>query len=508
MIRALVLLLLASPALAEAPVVPRFVAENGALPHSFIGEWEFMVGGGVATFDCSGDGLPEVFLSGGTAPAALFLNESRADDLAFRQIDSGLEAEMVSGAYPLDVDADGIIDLALLRVGESRLMRGLGDCRFEDAGAAWGFESFDAWTTAFAATWEAGADWPTLAFGTYIDRQEEAFPWGSCTPGRFYRGNAGRFDAPLELTPAHCPLSILFTDWNRSGQPALRMSNDREYYKGGQEQLWHVEPGQSPRLYTEAEGWQRLRIWGMGIASRDLDGDGFPEYALTSMADNKLQRLKAPGPQAQPQYADVAFALGVTAHRPYTGGDLRPSTAWHVAFEDVNNDARPDLFLAKGNVWSMPDFAEKDPNNLLLQRADGTFEEAGDRAGVASVLQGRGAALTDLNADGRVDLVVLNRNGPAELWRNDGPAGNWVAIDPVQAGPNRNAVNGWVEVRVGDHIQRREVLVGGGHAGGSLGPLHFGLGSAESAEARVIWPDGTEGAWQVLSPNLVHQIAR
>jgi hypothetical protein len=94
------------------------------------------------------------------------------------------------------------------------------------------------------------------------------------------------------------------------------------------------------------------------------------------------------------------------------------------------------------------------------------------------------------------------------VWRNDGPAGNWIGIDPVQAGPNRNAVNGWVEVRVGNHIQRREVLVGGGHAGGSLGPLHFGLGNAESAEARVIWPDGSESAWQVLSPNLVHQIMR
>ena len=59
------------------------------------------------------------------------------------------------------------------------------------------------------------------------------------------------FAAPLALKPSFCALSMLFTDWNKSGTPALRVSNDREYYEGGQEQLWHVEPGKAPALYTD-----------------------------------------------------------------------------------------------------------------------------------------------------------------------------------------------------------------------------------------------------------------
>ena len=66
------------------------------------------------------------------------------------------------------------------------------------------------------------------------------------------------------------------------------------------------------------------------------------------------------------------------------GDDLKPSTAWHAQFEDVNNDGRPDLFVAKGNVDRMPDFAQKDPNNLLLQKPDASFTEVGDVAGVAN----------------------------------------------------------------------------------------------------------------------------
>jgi enediyne biosynthesis protein E4 len=69
-------------------------------------------------------------------------------------------------------------------------------------------------------------------------------------------------------------LSMLFSDWSRSGQRDLRMTNDRHYYRDGGDQLWRIAPGEPPRLYTEADGWRALRIWGMGIASEDVTGDG------------------------------------------------------------------------------------------------------------------------------------------------------------------------------------------------------------------------------------------
>lgn len=511
----------AAPAPAEtaapAPAVPRFADETATagIDHTYAGDWEYMVGGGVAAFDCSGDGRPDLAFAGGAGPAAVFVNDSpTGGPLSFRPVPgSGLDLDAVTGLWPLDIDGDGLTDLALARRGEDVLMRGLGDCRFARANEAWGFDGGSDWSAAFAATWEAGNAWPTLAFGSYIDPAEEDFPWGSCTDNRLHRPRPeGGYGPPLALAPGHCALSMLFTDWNRSGQPALRVSNDREYYKGGQEQLWHLEPGAPPRLYSADEGWQHLSIWGMGIASRDLDGDGLPEYFLTSMADNKLQRL-VPQPDAamlRPEFADIAFRLGVTAHRPYVGDDPRPSTAWHAEFADVNNDGLDDLFVAKGNVDEMPDFARADPNNLLLQRADGTFEEAGDRAGVASLLTARGAAVVDLDLDGWLDLVVVNRRDPVEVWRNlgTGAAAGWVALRPRMAGPNRDAVGAWVELRDdAGRVQRRELTVGGGHGGGQLGWLHFGLGESTVAEVRLHWPDGTVGEGVPVAPGAFHILA-
>jgi enediyne biosynthesis protein E4 len=484
-----------------AEPVESFHAEtlSAGINSVYSGEWEYMVGGGVATFDCNADGFSDMLLAGGTSQAKFYRNTSDIGGaLRFSEQVTGLELDKVTGAYPLDIDSDGITDLVMLRVGENVVMRGLGACKFERANEAWGFDGGDAWSAAFAATWERGADWPTLVVGNYINRNEEISPWGSCTDNWLHRPAAPKqFAKPLALKPSHCALSMLFTDWNRSGTPSLRITNDREYYEGGSEQMWRVEAGKEPSLYGEADGWKTLRVWGMGLAGYDIDLDRYPEYFITSMADNKLQALTKPDAKPRPTYTDIAFKRGATAHRPYTGGELKPSTAWHTQFEDINNDGRVDLFIAKGNVAEMPDFARRDPNNLLIQGNDGKFTEIGDKAGVASLAIARGAALDDFNLDGKLDLVVVNRWSNAELWRNTTrDAGHWVQLRLSQKVVNRDAIGAWVEVKFGDKTIRREVTVGGGHASGQLGWRHFGIGDATNAEVRVLWPDGTADAWQ------------
>jgi hypothetical protein len=294
---------------------------------------------------------------------------------------------------------------------------------------------------------------------------------------------------------------MLFSDWNRSGVADLRVTNDRQYNRDGEEQLWRVSE-EARAAYTRAEGWKLVRIWGMGIASYDVTGDGYPEVYLTSQGDNKLQTL-SDGP-AQPTYTDIAIRRGVTAHRPYVGDNTLPSTAWHAEFQDVNNDGFIDLFVAKGNVDVMVEFTSLDPNNLLIGQPDGTFTEGGSDAGIVHSGRTRGAALVDLNHDGLLDLVEVNRQEGVRVWRNVGlgtadsptPMGNWIDVSIVQSGgPNPNAIGATIEVMVGDHLMTREVTIGGGHAGGQVGPAHFGIGQAQAAQVRIVWPDGHPAEW-------------
>jgi enediyne biosynthesis protein E4 len=493
------------PAPAAAGPTPHFVeeAEAAGLVHTYDGEFAFFVGGGVAVFDCNDDGKQDLFIAGGTNEAALFVNGSPiGGKLRFEPLHaSGTDLTQVAGAYPIDIDSDGLIDLAVLRVGENVVLRGLGDCRFERANEQWGIDGGDAWTAAFSATWEGDADLPSLVFGSYLALDESGGQTGTCGNHEFFRpsGSDG-YTVPIELTPGWCSLSMLFSDWDRSGSADLRMANDRHYYRDGEEQLWHIVPGENPRPYSHAEGWQQMRIWGMGIASQDLDGDGLPEVFLTSQGDNKLQTLTAGADT--PTYKDIALDSRATATRPFIGDVMMPSTAWHPEFEDVNNDGFMDLYISKGNVDAMAGYAVNDPNDLLLGEPDGTFSEAAATAGLINLARTRGAALADFNLDGMLDLVEVNRRENVTLWRNTGASsdgsaemGGWIAVKLQQSGANHDAIGAWIEVAVDDRTIQREVTIGGGHAGGQLGWIHFGLGNANDARLRVQWPDGVIGPW-------------
>jgi hypothetical protein len=509
--RFLLILVFLFPTAAVADA-PRFVEETptAGIESVYQGDFEYMPGAGLAVFDCSGDGLPELYFAGGTAVAKLYRNRSTPGvGLKFsEETGSSLALTQVIGAYPLDVDGDRVTDLAVLRVGENLLFRGLGDCRFEPANQDWGLAGGKAWTTAFSATWEKGRDWPTLAFGNFINLEKTFQNFGECDTSMIHRPKAGGgYGAPMPLVPGHCTLSILFSDWNRDGVPDLRLSNDKEFYKGGEEQLFRLPPGTAPVAYGRADGWRKVNIWGMGIASHDVTGDGYPEYYLTNMAENRFEVLES---AARPAFRDRATAMGIAAGYPFTGGDKKPSTAWHAEFGDVNNDGLADLLVVKGNVKLVKANADVDPNNLLIQKPDGSFVETAAASGVLSYELGRSGALVDLNRDGRLELVVTNRHSRARIWRNVTPpeGRNWLSVQLVQPGGNWSAIGAWIEVRTGDKVQRRECLVGGGHAGGQWGPMHFGLGAATTAELRVQWPGGSWGRWKLVSAGRVHRIAK
>jgi enediyne biosynthesis protein E4 len=499
---------------------PHFVEEAVAagLDHRYDGDFMYFVGGGVAIFDCDDDGRQDLYIAGGEEPAALFRNESPLGGaLAFAPV-PGSETDLtqVVGAYPIDVDGDAIDDLAVLRLGENVLLRGRGDCAFERANEAWGYDGGSAWTAAFSATWESPDTLPTLAFGNYLEPASVEEGTYVCDDHELVRPTAGgtSYGPPSALTPGWCTLSMLFSDWDRSGRRDLRASNDRHYYRFGQEQLWRVEPNEPPQPWTREEGWQVVRIWGMGIASYDLTGDGYPEVYLTSQADNKLQTL-ADGPN-QPNYEDIAIRSNANANKPYAGDVEMLSTAWHAEFQDANNDGLVDLFVSKGNVEAQPDYAARDPSSLLIGQPDGTFQEGGIEAGIATFGRARGAGLADLNLDGLLDLVIVNRSENVSLWRNVGagsdeapqPMGNWLALRLADDGANRDAIGAWIEVKVGDRVLSREVTVGGGHAGGQLGWIHFGIGEAESASVTVTWPDGEAGPPVEVEANTFSSLER
>ena len=122
----------------------------------------------------------------------------------------------------------------------------------------------------------------------------------------------------------------------------------------------------------------------------------------------------------------------------------------------MNNDGLIDLFVAKGNV--------EDAGRLRDARSRATCSSArrtarssrgAGRPGSSSFARARGAALADLNLDGMLDLVEVDRRENVRLWRNvgsgtaDDAASRWATgwrCSSSRLAPNRDAIGAWVEV--------------------------------------------------------------
>ena len=149
-----------------------------------------------------------------------------------------------------------------------------------------------------------------------------------------------------------------------------------------------------------------------------------------------------------------------------------------------------------------PDYATKDPSNLLLGQPDGTFVEArrGGRHRQLRPRARRGARRPQPRRPARPGRGQLSARR-CRVWRNvgvghgrraraDGPLAR--RTGSRQPGGNRDAIGAWSRSQVGDTvIGRRELTVGGGHVSGQLGWTHFGLGPAtRGARSASPWPDG------------------
>ncbi|MFT7625865.1 MAG: hypothetical protein ACI9WU_005056, partial [Myxococcota bacterium] len=96
-------------------------------------------------------------------------------------------------------------------------------------------------------------------------------------------------------------------------------------------------------------------------------------------------------------------------------GVLSHATTQTAAWADFNNDGVLDLFI--GNERREPGTP---PSELYLGDGKGRFREVAAQAGVATQLMIKGVAAGDYDNDGRMDLYLSDFRGPNHLLRNTG----------------------------------------------------------------------------------------
>jgi len=153
----------------------------------------------------------------------------------------------------------------------------------------------------------------------------------------------------------------------------------------------------------------------------------------------------------------------------------------------------PDLFIATGSVYpeverTCPSIRTRPLDWCSAIWATDALNSSSTRrdSGVTAAHSSPGGAFGAFENDGDLDVLVFNMNEPPSLLRNDVTGGgHWLKIQAEGTKSNRSGIGARVTVRYGNRAQAQEVHAQSSFYSVNDRRLHFGLGTAATAEVVV-----------------------
>ncbi|MDR8393807.1 FG-GAP-like repeat-containing protein [Aliifodinibius sp. S!AR15-10] len=436
----------------------------------------FSTTGPIAATDYDGDGDIDLFVGGRFVPAQypagatsrLFINENGNFKLDQTNAQILKDFGLVTGAVFSDFDSDGDPDLLLSREWDSLLLLENENGTFGDVSSEYGLQYLRGW-------------WKGVSTGDFNNDGRPdivATNWG--------------LNSPYQLN-ANFPLTMYYRDFNRDGSTDIIES----YYSS---ELGAYVPRQ------QLEALQPLSsVLLRGVSSHS-------EYGRTS-----LRGLLQVKPESLPSrnINRLAHTLFINRGDRFEARSLPDETQFSAAFGatvfDYNNDGNEDLFLSQNFFGTPPDVPRLDAGRGQLLEGNGTGQfkaVPGQVSGIKVYGEQRGAAVSDFNSDGKVDLAVTQNDSTTKLYLNQTASGG-ISVNLVGAGENRSAIGSSVQLvyKEGATGPMREIQAGSGYWSQNGAVQVLGIGESREVQSiHIQWYDGETQEIQLKPDNRSYQI--
>ncbi len=164
-------------------------------------------------------------------------------------------------------------------------------------------------------------------------------------------------------------------------------------------------------------------------------------------------------------------------------------TGWGASFSDLDLDGRLDLVVANGAIPVLHPKRDARPIQVVAQTKAGTLVDASRQVGLrpSPRLNGRGLAAADFDNDGDLDFAINTIGGRLVLLRTTGATGHWLEVRLARFSPGARIT---VVLDDGRRLVR-ELHAGSSYLSAEDPRAHFGLGDASSVQELVVrYPDG------------------
>ena len=352
-------------------------------------------GGGVATGDVNGDGLPDIMLTGNMVPNKLYINKGgfKFEDVTEKAGVQG-RSKWKTGAVMADVNGDGLLDIYVCysgpgtdaeRANELYINNGLknGVPSFTESAKQYGLDAPGTYTTTVAFfdmdndgdldmfMVNHGDMFYNPFFNTASLRAKRHPKFGN----RLYRNDGGKFtdvsdQAHIDGSGLNFGLSVAISDINNDGWPDIYVTND---YDERDFLYLNNHNGTFREVLTKAAG--HISEFAMGSDIADYNNDGMADIMALDMLpeDNHRQKLLK-GADTYDKYnmrADYGFhhqqmrntlqlnngndtsGMPIFSEVGQFAGVFSTDWSWAPLFADFDNDGWKDLFISDGILRDM-----------------------------------------------------------------------------------------------------------------------------------------------------------